>query len=85
MNPAGGAGATNALHDAISLANYIYALPPRPTIKDTDEAFTAYTNERIPWAKAAFDSSNIYKTMASTVRSSYHWPCCTLLLYHGRE
>ncbi|KAH7056286.1 hypothetical protein BKA57DRAFT_489103 [Linnemannia elongata] len=66
MNPAGGAGATNALHDAISLANYIYALPPRPTIKDTDEAFTAYTNERIPWAKAAFDSSNIYKTMAST-------------------
>ncbi|KAF9126818.1 hypothetical protein BGW39_006322 [Mortierella sp. 14UC] len=66
LSPAGGAGATNALHDAISLANYIYALPPRPTTKDTDEAFTAYKNERIPWVKAAFDSSTIFKTMAST-------------------
>ncbi|KAK3816976.1 MAG: hypothetical protein JOS17DRAFT_778619 [Linnemannia elongata] len=66
LNPAGGAGATNALHDAISLANYIYALPPRPTTKNTHEAFTAYRSERIPWAKAAFDSSSIYKTMAST-------------------
>ncbi|KAG0306913.1 hypothetical protein BGZ97_000577 [Linnemannia gamsii] len=66
LNPAGGAGATNALHDAISLANYIYALPPRPTTADTDEAFVAYTGERISWAKAAFDSSSIFKTMAST-------------------
>ncbi|KAF9090361.1 hypothetical protein BGX29_011512 [Mortierella sp. GBA35] len=66
LNPAGGAGASNALHDAIVLSNYIYALPPRPTAKDTEAAFKAYKDERISWVQAAFESSQIFKTMAST-------------------
>ncbi|KAG0204210.1 hypothetical protein BGX33_008652 [Mortierella sp. NVP41] len=63
LNPAGGAGAVNAMHDAIVVANWINALPFYPTTKDINEAFKAYQDERMPWVKEAFESSKMFKIM----------------------
>ncbi|KAK3816974.1 MAG: hypothetical protein JOS17DRAFT_758750 [Linnemannia elongata] len=65
FNPAGGAGAVNAMHDAITLGNYINALPHHPTSEEITEAFKAYREERIPWVQEAFDTSKIFRVMAS--------------------
>lgn len=67
FNPAGGAGAVNAMHDAITLGNYINALPHHPTAEEVTEAFKAYREERIPWVQEAFDTSKIFRIMASKV------------------
>ncbi|KAF9126825.1 hypothetical protein BGW39_006329 [Mortierella sp. 14UC] len=66
LSPAGGAGASNAMHDAITLANYINALPFHPTADEITAAFKAYQDERQLWVQEAFDSSRIFKTMAAT-------------------
>ncbi|KAG0279758.1 hypothetical protein BGZ95_000290 [Linnemannia exigua] len=65
FSPAGGAGAVNAMHDAVTLANYINALPHHPTADEITQAFTAYRDERIPWVQEAFDTSKIFKVMAA--------------------
>ncbi|KAG0285514.1 hypothetical protein BGZ96_010253 [Linnemannia gamsii] len=65
INPAGGAGASNAIHDAITIANWIYALPPSPTTQDIEKYFAEYTKERLPMAKAAYDSSVTFKNISS--------------------
>ncbi|KAF9091036.1 hypothetical protein BGX23_005552 [Mortierella sp. AD031] len=62
-SPSGGAGATNAMHDAITLANYLNALPLHPTGEEISEAFQAYQDERMPWVQEAFDTSKVFKTM----------------------
>ncbi|KAG0273268.1 hypothetical protein BGZ95_010917 [Linnemannia exigua] len=66
LSPAGGAGAANAMHDAVTLANQINALTFHPTINEITAAFKAYCNERQPWVQEAFDSSRIFKIMTST-------------------
>ncbi|KAF9119765.1 hypothetical protein BGX30_003641 [Mortierella sp. GBA39] len=63
MNPSGGSGATNAIHDAISLANYIVSLPHWCEQKDIDLRFKAYQDERTPWIKAAFENNKLFKGM----------------------
>ncbi|KAF9127869.1 hypothetical protein BGW39_005505 [Mortierella sp. 14UC] len=63
LNPAGGSGANCAIHDAVALANRIYALPDKSTKADIDKAFQAYRDERIPWVEAAFNSSTMMKSM----------------------
>ncbi|KAG0272623.1 hypothetical protein BGZ95_011601 [Linnemannia exigua] len=45
LHPAGRQGATMAFHDAVALANWINALPTTQ-VKDLEEAFKAYRNER---------------------------------------
>ncbi|KAG0279757.1 hypothetical protein BGZ95_000289 [Linnemannia exigua] len=65
FSPAGGAGAVNAMHDAVSLANYINALPHHPSADDITNAFKAYREERIQWVQEAFDTSKIFKVMAA--------------------
>ncbi|KAG0373918.1 hypothetical protein BGX24_011062 [Mortierella sp. AD032] len=67
LSPSGGAGAANAMHDAVTLANYINALPFHPTANEITAAFKAYYNERRPWVQEAFDSSKIFKTMTASV------------------
>ncbi|KAK3816942.1 MAG: hypothetical protein JOS17DRAFT_806132 [Linnemannia elongata] len=66
LNPAGGSGAANAIHDAITLANYINALPTQPNVEDIHRAFKDYKRERIPWVTEAFESSAIFRTMVET-------------------
>ncbi|KAF9091037.1 hypothetical protein BGX23_005553 [Mortierella sp. AD031] len=65
LNPAGGAGAANVMHDAITLANTTNALPDDPSVNDIIESFRAYKGERLPWLQEAVDSSKIFKTMTS--------------------
>ncbi|KAG0202466.1 hypothetical protein BGX33_009702 [Mortierella sp. NVP41] len=65
FSPAGGVGAINAIHDAISLANNIQALPDHPTAKDITKAFKAYQDERSSWAQEGFESSKVFRSMTS--------------------
>ncbi|KAG9064758.1 hypothetical protein KI688_003017 [Linnemannia hyalina] len=51
-----GDGAVTAMHDAVALANLIYALPSTK-LSDIQQAFTEYQAERLPQATEAFDSS----------------------------
>ncbi|KAG0069845.1 hypothetical protein BGZ90_000065 [Linnemannia elongata] len=64
FNPAGGVGASNALHDAIVLANLINGLPFHPIASEIEAAFKAYRDERYDLVNAAFDSSKVHRTMA---------------------
>ncbi|KAF9134253.1 hypothetical protein BGX30_012003 [Mortierella sp. GBA39] len=66
LNPAGGSGAANAIHDAVTLANYINALPTQPSVEDIQKAFKDYKHERIPWVTEAFESSAVFRTMVET-------------------
>ncbi|KAK3835638.1 MAG: hypothetical protein J3R72DRAFT_477433 [Linnemannia gamsii] len=63
LNPAGGSGANCAIHDAVALANRIYALPEKSTKAEIDRAFQAYKDERMPWVEASFNSSTMMKSM----------------------
>ncbi|KAF9931287.1 hypothetical protein FBU30_010516 [Linnemannia zychae] len=59
LNPSGGAGAVNAMHDAIVLANYINGLPFHPVVEEIEAAFAAYRAERIEWVERAFVTSSM--------------------------
>ncbi|KAF9154192.1 hypothetical protein BG015_001649 [Linnemannia schmuckeri] len=63
FNPQGGVGATNAMHDAIVLANLINGLPFHPVAEEIESAFQAYQEERFQWVQAAFESSKVHRTM----------------------
>ncbi|KAK3833278.1 MAG: hypothetical protein J3R72DRAFT_515034 [Linnemannia gamsii] len=63
LNPAGGSGAVNALHDAVVLANYIHALPDHPIAEEIVAAFKAYKKERLPHVQAAFSTSAAFRSM----------------------
>ncbi|KAG0333475.1 hypothetical protein BG000_009119 [Podila horticola] len=59
MNPSGAAGALTAMHDAVTLANWIHTLR-LPKVSDIEAAFKEYQKERYPVAKAAFESSQLF-------------------------
>ncbi|KAK3835639.1 MAG: hypothetical protein J3R72DRAFT_451333 [Linnemannia gamsii] len=63
FNPAGGAGANNAVHDAVALANRLQALPDQPSVEDIEKAFKLYKKERFPKVQEAFNSSLALKSM----------------------
>ncbi|KAK3845562.1 MAG: hypothetical protein J3R72DRAFT_472439 [Linnemannia gamsii] len=64
LNPAGGHGAVTAMHDAIALANLLYAMPTK-TSSDITKIFDEYHKERLPAVMESFNSSqqlsNIFK------------------------
>ncbi|KAG0079271.1 hypothetical protein BGZ90_003109 [Linnemannia elongata] len=64
IGDAGGLGATNAMHDALVLANLINGLPFHPVANEIEAAFKAYREERCHWVKDAYEASKIFKTMA---------------------
>ncbi|KAG0340464.1 hypothetical protein BG004_006398 [Podila humilis] len=71
MNPIGGVGAMNAMHDAVTLANWLTTLRC-PDVKELEAAFEEYRKERYPIAKAAFENSqffrlNVSKNMMATL------------------
>ncbi|KAK3835637.1 MAG: hypothetical protein J3R72DRAFT_513801 [Linnemannia gamsii] len=63
INPSGGSGANNAIHDAITLANWLNVLTNLPTTAEIENGFEKYKAERLPWVKQSFDSSLIFKVM----------------------
>ncbi|KAF9375584.1 hypothetical protein BGX21_003751, partial [Mortierella sp. AD011] len=63
LNPAGGVGASNALHDAMVFANAINGPPFRPVADEIEAAFKAYQDELFQWAQNAFKVSKVHRTM----------------------
>ncbi|KAF9281394.1 hypothetical protein BGZ88_011634 [Linnemannia elongata] len=70
MSPSGGAGASNAMHDAIALANRINGLPFHPIADEIEAAFKEYQNERVEWVNAAFENSKLLRNMVGQSMSS---------------
>ncbi|KAG0079885.1 hypothetical protein BGZ93_003069 [Podila epicladia] len=71
MNPTGGSGAITAIHDAVTLANWLSTLR-FPGEKEIEEVFKEYRSERYPIAKEAFETSqmlthNLGKNMLSII------------------
>ncbi|KAG0079816.1 hypothetical protein BGZ93_008401 [Podila epicladia] len=62
LSPASGAGAINAIHDAVALANWIYTLESK-SLSDLDTIFKEYYAERYPAAKASFKTSQVFSKM----------------------
>ncbi|KAG0293590.1 hypothetical protein BGZ96_002635 [Linnemannia gamsii] len=58
LHPNGGQGAVTAIHDAIALANVLYAMPSKSS-SDITNAFEEYRGERYPAAKEAFENSQL--------------------------
>ena len=73
MSPSGGAGASNAMHDAIALANRINGLPFHPTADEIEAAFMEYQNERIGWVNAAFENSKMMHNIVGKVTIRMHY------------
>lgn len=67
LNPAGGVGASNALHDAIVLANVINGLPFHPVADEIEAAFKTYQDERFQWVQDAFKVSKMHRIMVGQV------------------
>ncbi|KAF9414435.1 hypothetical protein BGZ94_000398 [Podila epigama] len=59
MNPSGGVGAVNAIHDAVTLANWINVLR-YPNISDLDKIFKEYRTERLPVSRATFEDNQLF-------------------------
>ncbi|KAF9431016.1 hypothetical protein BGZ94_000483, partial [Podila epigama] len=60
MNPSGGVGASHAMLDAVTLANWISTLR-YPEQDDLTEIFKEYRKERYPVAKEAFATSQMFR------------------------
>ncbi|KAK3838232.1 MAG: hypothetical protein J3R72DRAFT_448747 [Linnemannia gamsii] len=56
LDPSGAHGAVTSMHDAIALANLIYALPENTT-KAIEKSFAEYQKERIPHVMESFKNS----------------------------
>ncbi|KAG0311443.1 hypothetical protein BGZ97_011873 [Linnemannia gamsii] len=67
LHPSGGHGAVTAMHDAMALANLIYAMPTR-TSEDITRVFEEYKSERYP---AAMDSYKNSKMMGKLIDSGF--------------
>ncbi|KAG0309247.1 hypothetical protein BGZ97_013125 [Linnemannia gamsii] len=61
LDPAGGHGAVTSMHDALAIANLIYALPSNTT-KEIEKSFAEYQAERRPPAVEAFKASEAMAT-----------------------
>ncbi|KAG0049016.1 hypothetical protein BGZ89_004367 [Linnemannia elongata] len=61
LHPSGGRGAVTSMHDALALANLLYALPPNPTTSDIHTLFSEYRSERYPVVQATFKNSQMMR------------------------
>jgi 2-polyprenyl-6-methoxyphenol hydroxylase-like FAD-dependent oxidoreductase len=78
MNPTGGAGALTAMHDAVTLANWINTIE-FPSVHNVDAIFKEYRKERHPVAKESFETSQLFSSILGKVRSHYPLRICVLL------
>ncbi|KAG0029271.1 hypothetical protein BGZ81_003978 [Podila clonocystis] len=62
LNPAGGAGALSAIHDAIALSNWISTLETKE-LSEIKQIFTEYYKERYPVVKENFERSQIFSKL----------------------
>ncbi|KAG0315900.1 hypothetical protein BG000_005047, partial [Podila horticola] len=59
MNPSGAAGAITAIHDAVTLSNWLSTLR-LARLKEIEQVFKEYRTERYPVAKEAFEASQMF-------------------------
>ncbi|KAF9093613.1 hypothetical protein BGX23_003116 [Mortierella sp. AD031] len=64
LNPAGGHGAVTAMHDAVALANLIYAIPAKKT-QDITKVFEEYRAERFPAVMESYRNSQFMSKVMS--------------------
>ncbi|KAF9117952.1 hypothetical protein BGW39_001631, partial [Mortierella sp. 14UC] len=62
LNPSGGHGAVTSMHDAIAIANLIYAMPCK-TQDDITRIFEEYHKERLPAVMESFENSQVMKKL----------------------
>ncbi|KAG0260759.1 hypothetical protein BGZ95_004362, partial [Linnemannia exigua] len=62
IHPGGGQGVVTALHDAIALANLLYALPSS-TNEEVTKVFEEYREERHPIVSQTFKSAQLIRKM----------------------
>ncbi|KAF9320282.1 hypothetical protein BG003_006672 [Podila horticola] len=69
MNPSGGIGGIQAIHDAVTLSNWLSTLRLAGE-KAIENAFKEYRSERYPVAKAAFETCQMFtRSLGKTFRS----------------
>jgi len=71
MNPSGGDGGVHAIHDAVTLANWLSTLRLADDDK-LEEVFQEYHAERYPVAKAAFATSQMFTYNFGKVLKHYY-------------
>lgn len=69
MSPAGALGAVTAIHDAVTLANWLSTLR-LATEEDVEKTFKEYRAERYPVAKEAFVTSQMFIRNLGKVKRS---------------
>ncbi|KAF9377430.1 hypothetical protein CPB97_010207 [Podila verticillata] len=62
LNPSGGAGALTAIHDTVTLANWIATLH-KPKLEDIEAIFAEYQDERLPVAREAVATTKFFKSI----------------------
>jgi len=67
LNPSGGAGALTAIHDAVTLANWIATLH-KPKLADIEVIFAEYQAERLPVAMEAVGTTKLFKSTQGKVK-----------------
>ncbi|KAK3813827.1 MAG: hypothetical protein JOS17DRAFT_761056 [Linnemannia elongata] len=78
LHPSGGHGAVTAMHDAIALANLLYALPSR-TGEEVTRIFEEYHAERLPAVQVSFKNS---KLMSKFMEKSFIGAIILFLITH---
>ncbi|KAF8981041.1 hypothetical protein BGZ52_003347 [Haplosporangium bisporale] len=69
MNPSGGSGALTAMHDAVTLANWINTIET-PSMYYLKKIFKEYRAERYPIVKQAFETSQMFSRNIGKGKSS---------------
>lgn len=70
MNPSGGVGAIHAIHEAVTLANWLSTLRAADD-KAVEAVFKEYRTERFPVTKAAFETSQMFTRNLGKVMNSH--------------
>ncbi|KAF9549086.1 hypothetical protein EC957_004724 [Mortierella hygrophila] len=78
LHPSGGHGAVTAMHDAIALANLLYALPSR-TGEEVTKIFEEYQTERLPAVQVSFKNSQL---MSKFMEKSFIGAIILFLITH---
>ncbi|KAG0088370.1 hypothetical protein BGZ93_010444 [Podila epicladia] len=78
MNPSGGIGGIQAIHDAATLANWLSTLRLADE-KKIEGVFKEYRKERYPVAKAAFETSQMFTRNSGKVLAEISYGHCSFL------
>lgn len=72
-------GAVTSMHDAIALANLLYALPLNHTSADIHQLFSEYRSERLPIVQATFKNSQM---LSKATDKGFFVTCTRFMLSH---